>query len=244
MKAAAMTGARPWDGYGDALRDLKALETASSVDGDLVGHEDRVARTTRDLAIHTGVAQDEVERMTVAARFHDIGKLRVDPEVLRKPGMFTPEERETMERHAEYGAETLSALPGVDPMMVDAARYHHERYDGRGYEGMAGDDIPLVARIVSIADVHDALVQKRCYKPARPEAEVLAMMTGDDAYPNTGRDAFDPSLLRSFVAMRLADRDFNEREDRRLAETGAADVRPGLREFSQSPVPASGHGYR
>ena len=241
---ARMAMPRPWDGYGDALCDLKAMEAAASVDGDLLGHEDRVARTTRDLAQRAGLGPDEVERMTVAARYHDIGKTRVDPEVLRKPGMFTPAEREAMERHAEYGAEILAAIPGIDPMMVEAARYHHERYDGRGYEGLGGEEIPLVARIVSIADVHDALVQKRCYKPAKPEAEVLAMMAGGDPFPGIGRDAFDPALLRAFVEMRLDDPAFDEREDRRLADSGGADLRPALREFARSPVPAQGPGYK
>lgn len=241
---AASSMAKAWDGYADVLQDLRLREVEASVDGDLVGHEDRVARTTRALAARAGVGSADIERMTVAARYHDIGKLRVETAVLRKPGMFTPEERGAMERHAEYGADTLSAIPGIDPMMVEAARYHHERWDGRGYEGLSGDDIPYVARIVSIADVHDALVQKRCYKPARPEAEVLAAMASEAEYPAIGRAAFDPELLRAFVAMRLEDPEFNAREDRRLAETGAADVRPGLREFALSPVPAAGPSYK
>ena len=246
MQAAAREGmARPWDGYGETLRELRDREVAASVDGDLIGHEDRVARSTRDLALRAGIDQAEVERMTVAARYHDIGKLRIDPAILRKPGFLTPAEREAMERHAEYGAETLAAVAGIDPMMVEAARHHHERYDGRGYGGLSGEGIPLVARIVAIADVHDALKEKRCYKPAKPEAEVLAIMCSEDAYPALGRDAFDPELLRAFVAMRLEDPDFHAREDRRLAESGMPDVRPALAAFAQSPVPAApGPGYR
>lgn len=231
-----------WTDYGAALEILRRMELAASVEGDLVGHEDRVARTTRSLAREAGLDREDVDRMTVSARYHDIGKLRISPDILRKPGALSPDERASMERHAELGAAALGKIQGIDPMMVDAALYHHERFDGNGYAGLAGEEIPLVARVVAIADVHDALVQKRSYKPARPEAEVLAMMTADERWPSMGRDAFDPGLLRKFVAMRLADPDFQAAEDVRLSHLSylgakVEDVRPALAAFASSPVP-------
>ena len=232
----------PWASYASSLKQLRDEEAAAAA-GDLAGHELRVARGTRDIATAIGLDGETVERMAVAARFHDIGKLRIDPKVLNKAGPFEKHEREHMERHAAFGAETLADIPGIDPMMLDAARYHHERYDGNGYEGLAGEDIPLVGRVIAVADVHDALLQKRVYKPARPEAEVLATMTADKRWPDMGRDAFDPAILRAFVALRLADPAFNRVEDERLAALRASgdepeDVRPGLAEFARSPVPA------
>lgn len=229
----------PWERYGAALEALRRIEASASVDGDLIGHEDRVAFTTRALARAHGIDRPTVERMTVAARYHDIGKLKVDPAVLRKPGRFVPEERREMERHAAFGHQVLSGIDGVDPMMLDAARYHHERFDGHGYEKLSGEDIPLVARVIAVADVHDALMSKRCYKEARPETDVLSTMTADVRWPDLGRDAFDPVLLREFVAMRLADPEFNAAEDARLEDLRAAgveavDVRPELAEFAAS----------
>lgn len=201
----------------DASRMLEEYrrEEALANPSDVVGHESRVARTTNTLAMAAGVPKAEVQLMTLAARFHDIGKLDVPAEILGKPGRFTPEERAEVERHAEYGARRLERIPGISPTMVDAARYHHERYDGHGYVGLAGEDIPLVARIVAIADVHDALTAKRVYKDAIPEAEVLLSMSSDAPFPALGADAFDPALLRTFVTLRLADPAFSATDDQR-----------------------------
>ena len=90
--------------------------------------------------------------------------------------------------------------------MLDVAKYHHERYgDEHGYFGVAGENIPYAARIVAVADVHEALTAKREYKPPMPEGDALSMMTAKTEAPALGRAAFDPFLLRRFVAMRLRD---------------------------------------
>ena len=110
-----------------------------------------------------------------AAPMHDLGKIAVDDAILRKPGRFTPEEYEEMKRHAAEGARIVhEILEGTDDVEFqrvaeNVAHYHHERWDGSGYpEGLAGEEIPLEARIMAIADVYDALVSKRVYKEAMP----------------------------------------------------------------------------
>ncbi|MDO4796806.1 MAG: HD domain-containing protein [Coriobacteriales bacterium] len=119
-----------------------------------------------------------------AAPMHDLGKIAVDDAILRKPGRFTPEEFQKMQAHAAEGARIVhEILKGTDDdefrqLAENVAHYHHERWDGSGYpEGLAGEQIPLEARIMAIADVYDALVSKRVYKEAMPfdQADAIIM---------------------------------------------------------------------
>jgi len=166
-------------------------------------HSAGVARSSHSLALAVGFSEAEAMEVMKAALWHDIGKLAIPDEVLKKPGRLDDEEAAVMRKHARAG----EALMGEDApqMMRDVAVFHHERYDGYGYEGLKGEEIPLAARIVCISDVHDALLQAREYKKALPEEEVLAIMINDAESPGFGRRAFDPFLLRRFVAMRLQD---------------------------------------
>jgi HD-GYP domain len=194
---------------------------------DVAEHAERVAATSRDLASALGMRGRDLEVLAFAARMHDVGKTLVDPAVLRKPGRLDDKERAHMQEHARLGADLLACVGGIPPETVEVARYHHERYDGYGYEGLAGEDIPFLARIVEIADVHDALRSPRDYKAGIEEGEVLSMMAADVPSPGFGRRAFDPVLLRRFVAMRL---DMDTSID--------PDVAASLRAFSVS-VPAA-----
>lgn len=140
------------------------------------------------------------EYMIKAAPMHDLGKIAVDDVILRKPGRFTDEEYEIMKSHAEKGAQIVRRiLDGIeDPYFAkiaeNVAHYHHERYDGTGYpEHLKGDEIPIEARIMAIADVYDALVSKRCYKDK---------ISFDDAFriieDGMGKD-FDPMFNIYFI---------------------------------------------
>ena len=172
-----------------------------------------------------------------AARLHDIGKISIDDRIVYKPGRLTPDETAEMKLHAAYGYALLS-VDGAPPLFAEIAKYHHERYDGTGYNGLKGEEIPIAARIVQIADVYEALSAKRSYKEQMRPEDALAAMIADAPTPAFGRRAFDPGFLRVFVRMRLendpalapgdpAGLDFADRIERR-------EKLRGLREFAGS----------
>ena len=134
---------------------------------------------------------------------HDLGKIAVDDAILRKPGRFTPEEFEQMKKHAAEGARIVDQiLKDTDDdefhrIAVNVAHYHHERWDGSGYpEKLAGEQIPLEARIMAIADVYDALVSKRVYKESMPFDKA------DEIIMEGMGSQFDPGLKECYCAAR------------------------------------------
>ena len=150
-----------------------------------------------------GIDDDFCSCVIMAAPMHDIGKIAVDDAILRKPGRFTPDEYEIMMTHSSEGARILTQIvENVDndrfrQIAINMAYYHHERYDGNGYpEGLKGEEIPLEARIMSIADVYDALVSKRVYKDKMSfETAHRIMMEGSGTQ-------FDSRLLEVFERVR------------------------------------------
>ncbi|MCM1045986.1 MAG: response regulator [Candidatus Gastranaerophilales bacterium] len=144
-----------------------------------------------------------MENVCKAAPLHDVGKIKVPDAVLQKPGKLTPEEFETMKLHTTYSRKIIKTIIGdvedasYVQIVEDIAMYHHERWDGTGYPtGLAGDDIPLAARIMSVADVFDALYEERVYKPPiRPIERIMQIMI-------EGRGTqFDPVIIDVFVGM-------------------------------------------
>ena len=135
------------------------------------------------------------ELITMASALHDIGKIAIDDEILNKPGRLTPQEFAIIKTHTTIGANMLDKLGMYhDEALVrtayDICRWHHERYDGRGYpDGLTGDTIPISAQVVSLADVYDALVSKRVYKDAYPPEVAVQMILNGEC------GAFNPLLL-------------------------------------------------
>jgi putative two-component system response regulator len=184
-----------------------------SRDGSTGGHVKRTGRYVallvdilREENYHPEILTDDYVRMLCnAAYMHDIGKITIDDAILRKPGRFTPEEYEIMKKHAPNGGEiirkTMSRIEEKEYVNIasDMATYHHERWDGNGYpEGLSGTNIPLCARIMSLADVFDALTSVRCYKDAMPEERAFSIMTEE-----SGKQ-FDPELIGIMLAYRDA----------------------------------------
>jgi len=142
-----------------------------------------------------GLPEHEVENIRYASPLHDIGKVGIADAILLKPGKLTPEEFEEMKKHALYGAKILSgAESGLLQMACKIAASHHERFDGKGYpSGLRENQIPVCARIVSVADVFDALCMPRVYKPKWDHEKARDFIRGE-----AGR-AFDPEMVAAFT---------------------------------------------
>jgi diguanylate cyclase (GGDEF)-like protein/putative nucleotidyltransferase with HDIG domain len=158
------------------------------------GHCQRVADLACTIAEHSGMGGEDLFWFRIGALLHDVGKIVIPPEVLNKPGKLDDGEWALMKSHTTAGVEMLADIDfpwDVRPMIVS----HHERWDGRGYPyGLAGDDIPVVARILTVADVYDALTSVRSYKRAMTHDEAMGIMRSD-----VGR-VFDPMVFAWFEA--------------------------------------------
>jgi len=169
-------------------RLTKAIELHDFSTGE---HIDRMAHVAALLGDRLGLDPEQVHLLELAAPMHDIGKIATPSEILRKPAPLTAEEREEMERHTTVGHEILAnSKSELLRLAADIALTHHECYDGSGYpRGLAGEEIPLEGRIVAVADVFDALLSDRCYRPALTMAEAVAII-------ETGRGSqFDPKIV-------------------------------------------------
>ena len=152
-------------------RSTEALEglcaTVDARDAYTAGHSRRVREIAVRIGSEIGLSRDELEILSHAALFHDIGKIAVPDAVLMKPGDLSPSERAVMQIHPEEGAEIVGRL-GFLADAVPAIRHHHENFDGSGYPaGLTGVDIPLGARIIHVADALDAMMNARIYRPGR-----------------------------------------------------------------------------
>jgi putative two-component system response regulator len=169
-------------------RLAKAIELHDFSTGE---HVDRMARVASFLATGLGLDVERVHLLRVAAPMHDVGKIATSDEILRKPGPLTAEERKEVERHTTVGHEILahskSKLLRVAALI---ALTHHEHYDGSGYpQGLAGEEIPLEGRITAVADVFDALLSDRCYRPAMSVEQTVEIIAA-------GRGThFDPRIV-------------------------------------------------
>ena len=160
-------------------------------------HCHRVVALSVALAQACGLPEDEQRAVAVAARLHDVGKIATPDRVLFSPKRLEKEDWEIMKSHAAVGAGIIlqSDMPQRERIAL-AVRHHHEHFDGSGYPaGLAGHEIPLLARIISLADSYDALVDARPYHPARTHAEIMRIL-----HREAGSKC-DPDLLRTFETM-------------------------------------------
>lgn len=164
-------------------------------DQDTAFHISRVRHYMEDLALASGVAPDLAHEMGYSSMMHDIGKIAIPDYILNKSGRLTADEWEIMQTHTLKGAEILGDKPFFK-VARDIALYHHEKYDGTGYpHGLAGEDIPLVARLIAVVDIFDALTSVRSYKNAweiQTALEELRELSGKH---------LDPVLVRQFIGL-------------------------------------------
>jgi diguanylate cyclase (GGDEF)-like protein/putative nucleotidyltransferase with HDIG domain len=158
-------------------RSTAAMESLSATvdarDAYTAGHSRRVQQLALAIGRELGLSQAELDLLGHAALFHDIGKLAIPDAILLKPASLTADEWALMQRHADEGARIIDRLGFLNDA-VPAIRHHHERFDGTGYpEGLSGDDIPLGARIIHVADALDSMLTTRIYRAARPADEAL-----------------------------------------------------------------------
>lgn len=177
-----------------------------SRDGNTGGHIKRTSQVVKIIVAEMrkdktlDLTEKFYDALVNAAPMHDLGKIAIDDQILRKPGKFTKLEFEVMKTHAEKGAYVVeNLLTGIEePYFVqlskNVAYYHHERWDGSGYPiGLSGEQIPLEARIMAVADVYDALVSRRCYK------ERFAFSEADDIILSSMGTQFDPQMKKYFM---------------------------------------------
>jgi HD-GYP domain-containing protein (c-di-GMP phosphodiesterase class II) len=178
------------------------------------GHSERVASYSMALSRHLGLKQDEVFRIHIAAILHDVGKLGIKDGILNKPGGLSDDEFEIMRQHPSIGAQIMSPIRMLKDI-IPGIRNHHETWDGNGYpDRLKGDQIPMVARIIGVADTFDAMTTTRPYQQAMTLEYVIAKMR------SMSGTRFDPLVIDAF-----------------LAAVEAGDISPPARE-SQMPTPS------
>ncbi|MBD5804724.1 Cyclic di-GMP phosphodiesterase response regulator RpfG [Azoarcus sp. Aa7] len=184
---------------------LRLAAAAELKDDDTGAHLVRMGHFSAALARACGQSEEWCGRLLYASRMHDVGKIGVPDRILKKAGRLTDEEWQEMRRHPEIGAAILGGSDNpVLQMAAEVALHHHERFDGGGYpHGVAGEAIPLAARIVAVADVFDALTSDRCYRPALPVDRALGMIEHGAAEGHFDADVVAVFLRISAEVMEL-----------------------------------------
>lgn len=163
-------------------------------DGHTREHSDRVAILAAALGRKCRLSARELRLLRIAGAMHDIGKIGIPDEILLKPGRFSVDEWRIMQSHTIRGERIVRSIeaPGTEAVAT-IIRHHHEHYDGSGYpDGLAGEGIPVLARILSVVDSYDAMAMPRPYHPARPHREVMATLDAEAGIKH------DPAILELF----------------------------------------------
>lgn len=179
----------------DTIRAIAA--TIDAKDGYTHRHSERVAMLSKHIAAALGLTGREQETVELSALVHDVGKIAVPDSILNKPGRLTPEEFDEMKKHPAHGARILANIQSASVKAVlPGVQSHHEKWDGTGYpEGLSGDSIPMLGRLLGVADFFDALTSARAYRPAMPVEEAVGLIR------NGSGTHFDPKIADLFVRL-------------------------------------------
>lgn len=162
------------------------------------GHTRRVAKLAVEIGEHLGLPERRLRQLALGGLLHDVGKLSVPNAILKKPGRLTDEEFAEIRRHPGAGRALLSELGGFPPLVLDLVESHHERLDGRGYpNGVPAGELDLAVRILTVADVYDALTADRVYREAWPAERALALLEEESG------SAFDADCVRALAALKV-----------------------------------------
>ena len=155
---------------------LAALSEAIESRPTMRGHAARVTRLAEMVAVRLGWSAASLDGLRIGGRLHDVGKLAVDERILAKPGRLTPAELSRVRDHPAEGARMISHLPCCD-VALPYVLYHHERWDGTGYPcGRLGEEIPIEARVLAVADAFDAMTSDRAYRRGMPVDDALTIL--------------------------------------------------------------------
>ena len=185
------------DAYQGIIEIMSKL--IDSVDRYTENHSRRVAEFASEMARAMGLKESDVEDSRIGAFLHDIGKVDVSTEVLRKAARLTDAEMDEMKRHVDKGEVMVRSMGGILKHVIPMVAFHHERWDGKGYKGLTGDAIPLGARIIAVADTYDAIVIDRAYRKGRTHEQAVRIIASE-----SGRQ-FDPGVVAVFLKLYGAD---------------------------------------
>lgn len=170
------------------------------------GHSTRVAKYSREISRRAGFSEEMQDDIYMMGLLHDVGKIGIPDAIINKPAKLTDEEYSIIQKHPVTGAKILKNITEF-PKLSTGARWHHERFDGKGYpDGIAGEEIPMEARIIAVADAYDAMSSRRSYRDVLPQAKVR-----EEVEKGKGTQ-FDPVFAEIMLSMIDEDRDYQMRE--------------------------------
>ena len=171
------------------------VKIIDSKDAYTEGHSERVTKISKAIALNMSLPKEKIRILERAAKLHDIGKIGIPEAILNKPGALTEEEYNYIKKHPVISEEICSSIPSLQPILP-IIRHHHERYDGKGYpDALKGNDIPLEARIIAVADCFDAMFTKRPYRDKLPKDRIISIFTAGAG------SQWDESIVSVFVKM-------------------------------------------
>ena len=177
------------------IRSIMTISNTMDAKDDYTqGHSERVAEYSAIIAQRMGIPKEQIENIHSVALLHDIGKIGVPDSVLNKTGRLTDDEFSKMKQHTTMGSQILEDIGNILPEISIGATYHHERYDGTGYpQGLKGEEIPFIARLIAVADAYDAMTSDRCYRNRMTHEQVM-----NELIMGEGKQ-FDPKIVRTLI---------------------------------------------